>query len=118
MRFNLFYCLALALSAVQAFGSTVSTLSTTTVTGTTYTVSVTDFTTTGADMAGIIITANFTAGAPLVCTWTVAGTCTSAGSEFSVSYPASLSTHPQASNNNWTVTNSRSGFTLARANGF
>jgi len=97
-------------SAVTSVGSTVSVLSTTI--GTAYTVTVTDFTTTGADMVGMEITASYSTGGSLTCTWLGTGSCTSGVGGFSVTYPVGSSTHPRTNNDNWTITNSRVGFTM------
>jgi hypothetical protein len=109
---NLKLTMLLAASSLSAFGSTIFGASTTTANGSTYTVAVTDFSTTGADMAGLVITANYASGGPLTCTWLAAGSCTSGVGGFSVTYPAAESTHPQVNNSNWILTNSRSGSTL------
>ena len=63
-----FVFVLLAWSTTTTLGSTIFGASTATVPGTTYTVSVTDFTTTGADMAGLLITANYSTGGSLSCT--------------------------------------------------
>ncbi len=109
MKLNVL-CL-LAASTTGLFGSTIFGNLTTTETGSTYTVVVNTDNTTGADMAGIFLTATFSTGGDASCTWLAAGTCTSA-SNFSVSYPAGNSTHPQSNNSNWTITNNRAGANL------
>ncbi|MEO5925893.1 MAG: PEP-CTERM sorting domain-containing protein [Bryobacteraceae bacterium] len=111
MQAKLIFCLAFVASS--AFGSTIFGASTTVSTGTTYTVAVTNFTTTGGDMAGMVITANFTTGGPVSCTWTSLGACNSGGGEFNVTYPAANSTHPQVNNSNWTLTNTWASHTLS-----
>jgi hypothetical protein len=111
MKYQIFCCLVLG--AVSTLGSTITSASTSTVTGTPYTVTVTADSTTGALMAGMILTANYTTGGSLTCTWLATGSCTSGASGFTVSYPSADNTHPQVNDSNWVIANNRTGFLLA-----
>jgi hypothetical protein len=103
----------ISISALSALGSTIYTASPATVTGSSYIVTVSANDTQGGDMAGMIVTANFTSGDSLVCTWQSTGTCSSGPGGFSVGYPQNTSTHPINGGTNWTISNNRTGFIMS-----
>jgi hypothetical protein len=107
---KLVFCLAMATAA--AFGSTIVNVST--VVGQTYTVSVTNQETNGSNMVGMLISATYSNGTTLTCTWTASGSCSNAtGGGFTVSYPAGSSTYPPwLGGSNWTIANNRTGTNL------
>lgn len=100
------------LGAAAASGSTIVNVST--IVGQTYTVAVTESDTTGADMVGMLITATYSNGTSLTCSWTSSGTCsnTPTGGGFSVTYPAGNSTSPLNGGTDWTIANTRTGLSL------
>jgi hypothetical protein len=107
---TLFLCVALVAS--NALASTIVNVST--VVGQTYTVAVTASDTTGSNMVGMLLTATYSNGTSLTCTWTAAGTCanTPNGGGFTVSYPANTSTSPLNGGTDWTITNTRTGLNM------
>ncbi len=65
-------------------------------------------------MVGMLITATYSNGTSLSCSWTTSGMCsnTPSGGGFVVSYPTADSTSPLNGGTDWTISNTRAGLTM------